>query len=92
MDLYLYKTGTAVPLLVIENVISYTADQAVTADGAVCGPFAGDCELSETADCAGTLRADWRAANPSQERRIEDLEALMAELLFGGLSDGGETE
>lgn len=80
MNLYLYKTGTAVPLLTIENVISYTADQAVTADGAVYGPFAGDCELSETADCAGTLRADWRKLRgPSTEERIAVLEEQLAQ-------------
>lgn len=84
MTLYLYKTGTAVPVLMMENVAAYTADQAVTEDSVVYGPFAGDCELSETADCAGKLRADWRAANPSAETRLEDLEALMAQLLFGG--------
>lgn len=84
MTLYLYKAGTSVPELTIENVASYTDREVVTADGQVLGPLAEDVELSETADCAGTLRADWREANPSQERRIEDLEALVAELLFGG--------
>lgn len=84
MDLYLYKTGTAVPLLVIENVTSYTADQAVTADGTVYGPFAGDCELSATADCAGQLRADWQSEHPTAETRLEELESLMADMLFGG--------
>lgn len=93
MDLYLYKTGAAAPLLTIENVTSHTADRVVTADGAVYGPFAADCELSQTPDCAGKLRADWRAANPTQERRIEDLEDLLAEMLFGGsFTDGGEAE
>ena len=36
-------------------------------------------ELSATEDCAGTLRADWRQGNPSQEERLEDVEALLAE-------------
>lgn len=84
MTLYLYKTGMCVPELSIENVASYTDREVVTADGQVLGPLAENVELSETADCTGTLRARWREANPSQERRIEDLEALVAELLFGG--------
>lgn len=84
MKLYLYKTGTSVPELTIENAASYTDREVVTAGGEVLGPLAEDMELSETADCTGTLRADWREANPSQERRIEELETLMAELLFGG--------
>ena len=60
MNLYLYKTGTSTPVLTIENVVSYTADQAVTEDGGVYGPFAEDVELSSLEDCSETLRADWR--------------------------------
>lgn len=56
----------------------------VTAEGWVLGPLADGVELSETADCVGTPRADRRENNPSQERRIEELEALMAEMLFEG--------
>ena len=84
MTLYLYKNGTSKPVLTIENVSKYTADEAVTGDGTVYGPFAEEYELSSLPDCSETLRADWRDANPGQEQRIEDLEALMAELLFGG--------
>ena len=84
MNLYLYKTGESEPMLEMEDVISYTADQVTTADGGVCGPFAEDCELSTLPDCSETLRADWREAYPSQESRLEELEALVAELLFGG--------
>lgn len=84
MTLYLYKIGTSAPLLTLEDVASYTADQAVTEDGAVYGPFAGDCELSSLPDCSETLRADWRRTHPTQEDRMEELEALMAGLLFGG--------
>lgn len=84
MTLYLYKTGTGTPEITMEDAVSYTADRVVTADGTVYGPFAEDCELSATADCAGTLRADWRRDNPTAEARLEELEALMAGLLFGG--------
>ncbi len=84
MTLYLYKTGTSVPVLKIENVLSYTARQAVTEDGTVYSPFAEDVELSSRPDCSETLRADWDKAHPSQESRIEDMEALIAEVLFGG--------
>lgn len=88
MTLYLYKTGTNTPVLTIENVVSYTAGKAVTEDGTIYGPFAEDCELSSLPDCSETLRADWRRGHPSQEDRMEELEALVAGLLFGG---GDET-
>ena len=87
MTLYVYKTGTNVPVLTIENVASYTDNRAVTEDGGVYGPFAGDCELSDLPDCSETLRADWRRDHPGPEERMEELEALVAGLLFGG----GET-
>lgn len=91
MTLYLYKTGTTVPVLTIENVQGYTADSVTALDGqggtATYAPLAADCELSGKADCSETLRADWRAAHPSGKTRIEELEALMAELLFGGESE-----
>jgi len=91
MTLYLYKTGAKEPVMTIENAVSYTDNEARTEEGAVYGPFAADCELSSKADCSETLRADWRRAHPSQEERMEELEALMAGLLFGGDSaDGGE--
>lgn len=84
MKLYLYNIETKTPVLAIENAVSYTDTQAVTADGTVYGPFADGCELSATEDCAGTLRADWRQGHPDTETRMDELEALMAELLFGG--------
>lgn len=84
MTLYLYKTGTRVPALTIEHVTSYTDSRAVTEDGAVYGPFAEDAELSSLPDCSEALRAKWRAGHPSQEERMEELEALVAGLLFGG--------
>ena len=40
--------------------------------------------ISSKADCSETLRADWRAAHPDDKTRIEELEALVAELLYGG--------
>lgn len=88
MTLYLYKIGTVVPTLTIENVQSCTADSvtAVNEDGGtvVYAPLAADCELSSLPDCSEALRAAWRAANPDDLTRIEELEALMAALLFGG--------
>lgn len=84
MTLYLYKTGTNLPVLTIENAVSYTDSEVRTEDGTVCGPFAGDVELSSLEDCSEALRADWRAAHPGAERRVEELEALVAGLLFGG--------
>ena len=84
MELYLYSTGTKTPVLTIKNAVSYTDVQAVAADGTVYGPFADSCELSSLPDCSETLRAAWRQDHPSAERRIEELETLMAALLFGG--------
>lgn len=84
MKLYLYKIGTTAPALTIENALCYT-DHSVTAeDGTVYAPLAEDCELSSLPDCSETLRADWRAAHMSTEKRVEELESLVAELLFGG--------
>ena len=65
MTLYLYRIGTEVPILTIENVQNYTAD-SVTARNAegnpiVYSPLAADCELSSKADCSETLRADWHS-------------------------------
>lgn len=91
MTLYLYKLGTSAPVLTIENVQSCTADSVTaldaTGNSVVYAPLAEDCELSSKADCSEALRAAWRAANPDDKTRIEELEALVAELLFGGESE-----
>lgn len=84
MTLYLYKVGTKTPVLTIEQVQSYTADRVTTTDGTVYSPLAEDCELSSLSDCSQALRAAWREANPTAQTRLEELEALMAALLFGG--------
>ena len=88
MTLYLYRVGTAETVLTIQNVQSYTAEQvtALNEDGTMnfYSSLAEDCELSSRADCTETLRADYRAAHPMQETRINELEALVAELLYGG--------
>lgn len=84
MTLYFYKIGTDTPALTIENARSYTADSILAADGAVYAPLAEGYELSGKADCSETLRADWRKRCPSQETRLEELEELVAALLFGG--------
>lgn len=88
MTLYLYKTGTNVPVLTIENVQGYTADSvtALETDGSTVtyAPLAEDCELSSKADCSETLRAALRAA-PSQLDRIESqvaYTAMMTETLI----------
>lgn len=84
MTFYLYKTGTSVPVLTIENAESFTADAVTAADGMVYAPLAEDCELSSRANCTETLRADWRAANPDDKTRMDELEELVAGLLYGG--------
>ena len=60
MDLYLYKIGSSVPVLTIDNVASYTDNEVRTADGAIYNPLAEDCELSSLPDCSEALRAAWR--------------------------------
>lgn len=84
MTLYLYKTGTGVPVLTIEDAVSYTDGEVRTEDGTAYGPFGPDRELSSKPDCSEALRAKWRAEHPSAEARVEELEALIAELLYGG--------
>ena len=84
MTLYLYKLGTNAPALTIKNARSYTADSVTAEDGAVYKPLAEDYELSGKADCSETLRAGYRAAYPTQETRLEELETIVAALLFGG--------
>lgn len=84
MTLYFYEIGTNTPALTIENAQSYTADSVTAEDGAVYRPLAENYELSGKADCSETLRADYRAAHPTQETRLEELEELVAALLFGG--------
>ena len=80
MILYLYKLGTNTPALTIKNARSYTADSVTDEDGAVYRPLAEGYELSGKADCSETLRADYRAAHPTQETRLEELEELVAAL------------
>lgn len=90
MTLYLYRIGTEVPILTIENVQNYTAD-SVTAKNAegnpiVYSPLAADCELSSKADCSEALRADWRKS-PTQLDRIEaqtTYTAMMTDTLMEG--------
>ena len=72
MTLYLYKTGTSVPVLTIEDVVSYTDNQAVTEDGSIYGPFADGVELSSLEDCSEALRAKWR-----REHCLADYPELM---------------
>lgn len=88
MNLYLYRTGTNIPVLTMEKIISYTADKAVTDDGTVYGPFAPDCELSSTSDCSEALRAKYRTEHPSAERRMEAMESVAA-IAFVTLSETG---
>lgn len=84
MTLYVYKLGTNTPVLTIENARSYTADSVTASDGAIYRPLAEGFELSGKADCSETLRVNYRAAHPTQETRLEELEELVAALMFGG--------
>ena len=84
MKLYVYDISSREIRLEIDKVIAYTDNRVDTEDGTVYAPLADGFELSSLPDCSETLRADWRAENPTQEHRIEDLEELVAGLLFGG--------
>ncbi len=88
MTLYLYKTAAKTVVMCMENVRSYTADSVTALDEAgnqiVFSPLADDCELSGKADCSETLRAAWREINPDEGTRLDELEALVAGLLYGG--------
>ena len=84
MTWYVYKIGTDTPALTVENARNYTADSILAADGAVYAPLAEGYELSGRADCSQTLRANYRTAHPTQETRLEELEELVAALMFGG--------
>ena len=84
MTLYVYKLGTNTPVLTIENARSYKADSVTASDGAIYRPLAEGFELSGKADCSETLRVNYRAAHPTQETRLEELEELVAALMFGG--------
>lgn len=88
MTLYLYRIGTAAPLLRLERVQSYTAERVTALDemgnAVVYAPLAEDCELSSKPDCSEALRAAWREANPDGKTRLDELEELVAALLYGG--------
>lgn len=77
MTLYLYKTGTTVPALTMDNVQSYTADSITALDEngrlTTYAPLAEDCELSSKPDCSETLRATWRTEHPDAEGLTLDL-------------------
>lgn len=84
MTLYLYEIGTDQPVLTVENAQSYTADSVTAADGTIYAPLTEGYELSGKVNCSETLRADYRAAHPTQETRLEELEELVAAMIFGG--------
>lgn len=84
MKLYIYDRESKTPCIEIKDAEAYTADSVIGKDGTCYAPLASECELSAKADCSETLRADWREANPSDWARIEELEALVALLLYGG--------
>ena len=83
MELYLYKILDKSVITKIEKVLSYTDNTVVTEDG-VYSPLAEGVELSSLPDCSEMLRAGWKQDHPSSETRLEELEVLMAELLYGG--------
>lgn len=87
MKVYLYRIGETIPLQRIENVRFYTDRCIVTEDGTVYEPLADNVELSSKEDCSEALRADWREDHPTAEQRVDELESLIAEMLFGGESE-----
>lgn len=83
MTLYLYRIGTSTPILTLEQVESYTADSVTTQDGTVYAPLAEDCELSSKIDCSETLREQHRKLYPSNQDRLNELENILATILYG---------
>lgn len=83
MKLYLYDTESKRVLMELEDVISYSDNQVITKKGRV-SPLADYCELSAVPDCSETLRAAWRRNEPSDKERLDEIEYLLAKLLFGG--------
>ena len=77
MTLYLYKIGTSVPVLTMENVQSYTAESVTALDNqgnvVTYAPLAESCELSSKPDCSEALRQAWREAHPGAEAVTLDL-------------------
>lgn len=79
MKLYVYDIASGKILLELNDVQSYTDMEVITETG-IYGPLAESCELSQTKDCAETLRADWRKLQgPSTEERIAVLEEQLAQ-------------
>ena len=87
MTLYLYNIGETVPRIIIEHVSAYSTDRIITEEGETFGPLAEDVEFSATPDCSGTLRAEWSMNHPTMKVRLEEVEALLAGLLFGGVTE-----
>lgn len=79
------ETAKSAAALAGEKQTLTTGTAAVSGQTAVLPvTLAEDCELSGKADCSETLRADYRAANPDDKTRMDELETLMAELLYRG--------
>ena len=78
MELYIYNAKDKTIIARVERVLSYTDSEIVTEDG-VYSPLSEGIELSATADCSGTLRADWRRNNPTAESRMEALEEQLVQ-------------
>lgn len=83
MELYLYDKNTRAVISRIDGVLSYTGGMVVTESG-IYTPLADNVELSASPECTEALRAEWSRNHPTEEARLADLEALMAEVLFGG--------
>ena len=84
MTLYLYKIEHPEEILPIQDVTDYSDTHVATSEGAIYRPLAEGWELSSKADCSETLRADWQEKHPTQQQRIDELEELLAAVLFGG--------
>lgn len=81
MLLYFYNRHTG-RLADVMEADGYNGDFAWAGDSTVY--FDRDWEVSTAPDLGQALRAEWQAANPTQASRLEEVEFLLAELLFGG--------
>ena len=84
--MYLYRLGETTPLLEIKDVAElHGRRRDVTRIRRDLRAAGGGLRVVLRAGTATeTLRADYRAAHPTQETRLEELEELVAALLFGG--------
>ena len=81
--LYLYNKYNKELLLTVEGTMC-SADRIIDSqDGGTIG-FGDEVEVSSLPDLSEELRKQYREDNPTPEDRLELVEEIMAQILFGG--------